>query len=61
MLSNFCKDAAIFKTYNVSIATITLLVISVLFLVVYVLTFLKISKSKAQKKSGGNIDRNLLV
>lgn len=62
-LSNLCDDDAVSKNNDVLIATISLIGISVLFSVAYVLTscFLKNINSNAQKKTNGNIDRNILV
>lgn len=61
--SNLCEDVAVYKVNDVLIATISLIGISVLFSVAYVLTscFLKNLYSNAQIKTNGNIDRNNLV
>ena len=61
--SNLCEDVAVYKVNDVFIATISLIGISVLFSVAYVLTscFLKNLNSNAQNKTSGNIDRNILV
>ena len=61
--SNLCEDVAVYKVNDVLIATISLIGISVLFSVAYVLTscFLKNLNSNAQKTTNGNVDRNILV
>lgn len=62
-LRNLCEDDAVSKDNNVFIATSSLIGISVLFSVAYVLTscYLKNLHSNEQKKTNGNIDRNILV